>query len=45
MVHETFPWTPGQLVFVSQGQLSLLHAATLQVLDFPAVIAKHAGRR
>lgn len=40
----SFPWVPGQLVFVSQGRLSTLNAATLEVLDFPAVTAKQAGQ-
>ena len=36
------PWLPGQLVFVSKGRLSLLHLATLTVLEFPAVTARQA---
>ncbi|MGY1840240.1 hypothetical protein ACI8AJ_13045 [Modestobacter sp. SYSU DS0985] len=45
MVNHPIAWTPGQLVFVSQGRLSLLNPATLQVLWFPAVTAKQAARR
>jgi hypothetical protein len=40
VINHPISWTPGQLVFVSQGRLSLLHPATLQVLEFPAVTAK-----
>jgi hypothetical protein len=44
VVHFSFPWVPGQLVFVSQGRLSTLNLATLEVLDFPAVTANSAAR-
>lgn len=39
VVPQPILWTPGQLIFVSNGRLSMLHPATLEVLDLPAVTA------
>lgn len=33
---------PGHLIFVSQGRISLLDPATLQILEFPAATARQA---
>jgi hypothetical protein len=35
-VRYPLPWVPGQLVFVSQKRLSVVHPHTLEVLMFPA---------
>ena len=43
-VRWSFPWVPGQLVFVSQGRLSTLNSATLEVVDVPTAAPKRAHR-